>query len=90
MNIVGSDGESLKDKWDRDLATYLGIACNKFPNMYFCFHEHINFIMTYRFSAQVHSLWSSSSHCIRQRTDYRQSSERVDFGRPPLSSCCEY
>lgn len=35
MNVLGSDGESLKDKWDREVATHLGMTCNGFPNMYF-------------------------------------------------------
>lgn len=34
MNIVGSDGKSIKDKWDHEVATYMGMTCNSFPNMY--------------------------------------------------------
>lgn len=33
LNLVGTDGRTIREHWQDGVHTYLGIGCNKFPNM---------------------------------------------------------
>ena len=37
IDIVGTDGRSLKDTWSNGVEAYLGVATAKFPNMFFLY-----------------------------------------------------
>ena len=37
LDIRGTDGRSIKDHWSNGLTTAIGIALNKFPNMFFLY-----------------------------------------------------
>lgn len=33
LNLVGTDGRTIREHWQDGVHTYLGLGCNKFPNM---------------------------------------------------------
>lgn len=37
IDIKGTDGVSLADKWSQGISTYLGMTTTNFPNMYFLY-----------------------------------------------------
>jgi cation diffusion facilitator CzcD-associated flavoprotein CzcO len=37
INIVGTDGTSLRDRWAKGISSHLGMAVEKFPNMLFLY-----------------------------------------------------
>ncbi|GLB43227.1 putative cyclohexanone monooxygenase [Lyophyllum shimeji] len=40
IDIQGTDGESIKEKWSRGLSTYLGLMSKGYPNMFFPYGPH--------------------------------------------------
>ncbi|KAJ7581515.1 cyclohexanone monooxygenase [Mycena floridula] len=40
IDIEGTNGETIKEKWGKELATYLGYATAHFPNMWFTYGPH--------------------------------------------------
>jgi hypothetical protein len=40
IDIVGSTGSSLKDKWTNGIRTYLGMTSAGFPNLFFIYSAH--------------------------------------------------
>lgn len=40
IDIMGTDGVSLKEKWKQGTWTYLGMSTANFPNMFFLYGPH--------------------------------------------------
>lgn len=40
IDIRGTDGELVRDKWGKGLLTYLGLSIAKYPNMFFAYGPH--------------------------------------------------
>lgn len=40
INIVGINGQSLKDQWQQELSTFLGLQVNNFPNLFMIMGPH--------------------------------------------------
>lgn len=40
MNIKGSTGITMKEKWEKGIKTYLGMTSAGFPNMFFHYNAH--------------------------------------------------
>ncbi|KAF8225777.1 FAD/NAD(P)-binding domain-containing protein [Tricholoma matsutake] len=40
IDIRGTDGELVRDKWEKGLSTYLGLTVAKYPNLFFTYGPH--------------------------------------------------
>lgn len=58
IDIKGTDGQTIKDKWTAGLETYLGIMCANFPNMFFLY------------GAQAPTAFSNGPTCVEVQGEW--------------------
>lgn len=77
VKIEGMNGIDLEQKWGTDLGalTYLGISVAQFPNM---FYVSILTLLVERIADSLTDIWPSSANRLRQRTQHRGATSRVD------------
>jgi cation diffusion facilitator CzcD-associated flavoprotein CzcO len=73
IDIKGTDGVPLADKWSKGISTYLGMTTANFPNMYFLYGPQG------RSSASEIKTCTDffSTNWIRQWSDYGRTSRRL-------------
>ena len=58
IDIIGSDGISIKDKWSDSIYTYLGLSTNGFPNLFWAYGPQApTAFVTGPACSEYHGLW---------------------------------